>query len=151
RPGGVLVTSSAVGFRRACARDPRDGSPIDAGVSRAAALRARVGRHCGASLERRRRRARDSISTGCEHRWSSSRAVHESDTRRGRHRGIHPSARLTVCERPTVANEWPLAETRDVSETRRYRTFGEFYPFYLSEHSNRTCRRLHFVGTTIGL
>ena len=38
-----------------------------------------------------------------------------------------------------------------MSETRRYRTFGEFYPFYLSEHSNRTCRRLHFVGTTIGL
>jgi hypothetical protein len=31
------------------------------------------------------------------------------------------------------------------------KTFGEFYPFYLSEHSNRTCRRLHFVGTTLGL
>jgi len=38
-----------------------------------------------------------------------------------------------------------------VSETKRYATFGEFYPFYLSEHSNRTCRRLHFAGTTIGL
>jgi hypothetical protein len=32
-----------------------------------------------------------------------------------------------------------------------YRTFREFYPFYLSQHSNRTCRRLHFVGTTLGL
>ena len=32
-----------------------------------------------------------------------------------------------------------------------YRTFAEFYPFYLSEHSNRTSRRLHFVGTTLGL
>jgi hypothetical protein len=32
-----------------------------------------------------------------------------------------------------------------------YRSFGEFYPFYLSEHSNRTCRRLHFVGSTIAL
>lgn len=31
------------------------------------------------------------------------------------------------------------------------KTFAEFYPFYLSEHSNRTCRRLHFVGTSIGL
>ena len=30
-----------------------------------------------------------------------------------------------------------------------FRTFGEFYPFYLGEHANRTCRRLHFVGTTI--
>ena len=27
----------------------------------------------------------------------------------------------------------------------------EFYPFYLSEHSNRTCRRLHFVGSTLSL
>ncbi len=32
-----------------------------------------------------------------------------------------------------------------------YRTFEEFYPFYLSEHSDRTCRRLHFVGSSLGL
>jgi hypothetical protein len=32
-----------------------------------------------------------------------------------------------------------------------YASFREFYPFYLSEHRNRTCRRLHFVGTTLGL
>ena len=32
-----------------------------------------------------------------------------------------------------------------------YSAFSDFYPFYLSEHANRTCRRLHFVGTTIGL
>ncbi len=31
----------------------------------------------------------------------------------------------------------------------RYETFREFYPFYLSEHSNTACRRLHFVGTTL--
>jgi hypothetical protein len=30
-------------------------------------------------------------------------------------------------------------------------TFAEFYPFYLSEHSNRTCRRLHFIGSTLAL
>lgn len=35
------------------------------------------------------------------------------------------------------------------ADTRKYATFADFYPFYLSEHSNRTCRRLHFVGTTI--
>ena len=29
--------------------------------------------------------------------------------------------------------------------------FARFYPFYLSQHSDRTCRRLHFVGTTLGL
>ena len=33
----------------------------------------------------------------------------------------------------------------------RYISFAKFYPYYLSEHSNRTCRRLHFAGTTLGL
>ena len=31
------------------------------------------------------------------------------------------------------------------------RRFADFYPFYLSQHADRTCRRLHFVGTTLGL
>ncbi|WP_068859863.1 DUF962 domain-containing protein [Perlucidibaca aquatica] len=31
----------------------------------------------------------------------------------------------------------------------RFTSFREFYPYYLQEHSNRTCRRLHFVGTTL--
>ena len=34
---------------------------------------------------------------------------------------------------------------------QRYQSFGEFYPFYLSEHANRTCRRLHFAGTALVL
>lgn len=38
-----------------------------------------------------------------------------------------------------------------VQDRTRYATFAEFYPYYLSEHSNRTCRRLHFVGTSLGL
>lgn len=29
----------------------------------------------------------------------------------------------------------------------RYKSFAEFYPFYLSEHRNRMCRRLHFIGS----
>ncbi len=33
----------------------------------------------------------------------------------------------------------------------RYQTFKEFYPFYLQEHANGTCRRLHFVGSSIVL
>jgi hypothetical protein len=32
---------------------------------------------------------------------------------------------------------------------QQFRTFQDFYPFYLSEHSNRTSRRLHFAGTSI--
>ena len=34
---------------------------------------------------------------------------------------------------------------------RSSRTPSEFYPVYLGEHSNRTCRRLHFVGTSVAL
>ncbi|MEO5831409.1 MAG: DUF962 domain-containing protein [Rhodanobacter sp.] len=30
-----------------------------------------------------------------------------------------------------------------------YASFAEFYPFYLKEHSNRSCRRLHFIGSTL--
>jgi hypothetical protein len=30
-----------------------------------------------------------------------------------------------------------------------FQSFREFYPYYLSEHSDRTCRRLHFVGTAL--
>ena len=33
----------------------------------------------------------------------------------------------------------------------RFATFSEFYPYYLGEHSNRTCRRLHFVGSCFAL
>jgi len=30
---------------------------------------------------------------------------------------------------------------------RRFHTFAEFYPYYLSEHSAPACRRLHFIGS----
>ncbi|PCE27450.1 hypothetical protein BWP39_02825 [Paraburkholderia acidicola] len=33
----------------------------------------------------------------------------------------------------------------------KFNSFREFYPFYLSEHQNLTCRRLHFVGSTLVL
>src|SRR4249920_2864611 len=29
-----------------------------------------------------------------------------------------------------------------------FASFGDFYPFYLGEHSHPTCRRLHFFGST---
>lgn len=28
-----------------------------------------------------------------------------------------------------------------------FNSFRDFYPFYLGEHQNVTCRRLHFIGT----
>ncbi|MEO9079168.1 MAG: DUF962 domain-containing protein [Rhodanobacter sp.] len=32
-----------------------------------------------------------------------------------------------------------------------YANFAEFYPFYLREHSNRMCRRMHFIGSSLVL
>ena len=42
-------------------------------------------------------------------------------------------------------------DTSPAPDARSFTTFAEFYPFYLGEHGNRTCRRLHFVGSTLAL
>lgn len=34
-----------------------------------------------------------------------------------------------------------------MAKERKYKSFKEFYPFYLTEHSEPTCRELHFTGT----
>jgi len=36
-------------------------------------------------------------------------------------------------------------------DPKRFNSFSEFYPYYLSEHENKTCRRLHFIGSTLVL
>ena len=41
--------------------------------------------------------------------------------------------------------------TEPTSVDKKFTSFSEFYPFYLSEHSNQTSRRLHFVGTSTAL
>ncbi|MBX7196530.1 MAG: DUF962 domain-containing protein [Sandaracinaceae bacterium] len=35
-----------------------------------------------------------------------------------------------------------------MSEAKRFQSFSEFWPYYLSEHRNPTSRRLHFLGTS---
>ncbi|WP_120995353.1 Mpo1-like protein [Stutzerimonas urumqiensis] len=35
--------------------------------------------------------------------------------------------------------------------TGRFTRFADFYPFYLEEHRNPTCRRLHFAGSVLVL
>lgn len=32
---------------------------------------------------------------------------------------------------------------------KQYQSFKEFYPFYLSQHQNTVCRRLHFIGSSL--
>lgn len=34
-----------------------------------------------------------------------------------------------------------------MTEQREFRSFSEFYPYYLEEHSIPACRRLHYVGS----
>ena len=34
---------------------------------------------------------------------------------------------------------------------KKYKTLKEFYPYYLEEHQNPTCRALHFIGTGLVL
>lgn len=38
----------------------------------------------------------------------------------------------------------------DMTDTE-FRGFHDFYPYYLSEHSDRNCRRMHFVGSWLVL
>jgi hypothetical protein len=37
------------------------------------------------------------------------------------------------------------------AHAREFESFAAFYPYYLSEHRDRTCRRLHFAGSTVAL
>lgn len=41
--------------------------------------------------------------------------------------------------------------TRANKMNEPYRSFAEFYPFYLSQHQDLTCRRLHFIGSFLVL
>lgn len=35
--------------------------------------------------------------------------------------------------------------------TERYKSYRDFFPYYLSEHSKPLCRAFHYVGTTLVL
>lgn len=36
-----------------------------------------------------------------------------------------------------------------MNKDHEFASFNDFYPYYLAEHSNSTCRRLHFIGTSL--
>ncbi|MEJ7929827.1 DUF962 domain-containing protein [Ramlibacter sp. AN1015] len=44
-----------------------------------------------------------------------------------------------------------LASDRTTVDPKALHSFAEFYPFYLAEHSNPSCRRMHFLGSSLGL
>ena len=44
-----------------------------------------------------------------------------------------------------------MAAPEAAPQAHTFNSFAEFYPFYLSEHRDRVCRRLHFIGSTIAL
>ena len=33
----------------------------------------------------------------------------------------------------------------------KYKSFKDFYPFYLSQHQNKVCRVLHYIGSFVAL
>ncbi|EIF43959.1 MAG: hypothetical protein ACJA1T_001031 [Zhongshania aliphaticivorans] len=39
----------------------------------------------------------------------------------------------------------------DTNDLKVFTSFAEFYPYYLAEHSNKTCRRLHLIGSLLVL
>lgn len=51
------------------------------------------------------------------------------------------------------AAAWRVGCVHDPLDGRRLARFSgrEELPFYLGEHRNRTCRRLHFLGSTLSL
>ena len=38
-----------------------------------------------------------------------------------------------------------------MSDQQTFSNFSEFYPYYLEEHSDVMCRRLHFIGSLLVL
>lgn len=42
-----------------------------------------------------------------------------------------------------------ITEGMNIMSETRFNSFSEFYPYYLSEHSNSTCRLLHFIGSSL--
>jgi hypothetical protein len=63
-----------------------------------------------------------------------------------------------LASRPALSHNVPFRQERETAMSdiakpaaKKYQSFAEFYPFYLSEHGDRTCRRLHFVGSSLAL
>jgi hypothetical protein len=58
----------------------------------------------------------------------------------------HGSGRSGRSVRPGPGNDKETIMTSS-SRTEHFASFSAFYPYYLGEHQNVTCRRLHFIGS----
>lgn len=56
---------------------------------------------------------------------------------------------LAVNSLPAWVENYSLTGPR--APNKPYKNFSQFYPFYLSEHSDLTNRRMHLVGTTLSM
>lgn len=45
----------------------------------------------------------------------------------------------------------PIYTLMTKNNNKEFNSFASFYPYYLAEHKNKTCRRLHFIGSTLVL
>ncbi|HLL22204.1 MAG TPA: DUF962 domain-containing protein [Kofleriaceae bacterium] len=43
------------------------------------------------------------------------------------------------------------SDSDTVTDVRKPDTFEAFWPYYVSQHQDPTCRKLHFIGTSIAL
>ncbi len=75
-----------------------------------------------------------------------------SDTRRpGEGRGPIPPSPQPSPKGEGGTEPSPQPSPKGEGEVSKFASFSEFYPFYLSEHRNPTCRKLHFAGSALVL
>lgn len=66
----------------------------------------------------------------------------------GRKRGANPVGLAGV---PACMLGRTVTQPIDALVYGMYSSFREFYPFYLGEHTDRRCRRMHFLGSWLVL
>jgi hypothetical protein len=64
---------------------------------------------------------------------------------RGREGAVH------CAQRPPRGKMPAAMTTHPTDRPAKFASFGEFYPYYLGEHTSRTSRRLHVVGTLLAI